>query len=448
MDRPAFNDLLSDGQPKDGLRLQFELNLLRGERTRATLLAGFFAIVAVLLAARLVVVLLSASDPATTLREVGVPLAVSIAFLGFEVLVRRFLTQRIAEEEPVPMALWYLTTLIEMIALGAALYFPLRFGVGTTATGFEPQVVILLVFIGLSATRLRFSIAAFTGLLAALCYLLLAFALVPAPVGAEAMVGRLPEGYFWVAGLILGSGLIAGYVARQLRHQTLGLVRAVAKSQRLEREVARAADDERYRIGRDLHDGLGSHLTGIAMLCRGLVRRVGKGEAVREQEMEAVAEGVESGVEQARRLARGLSPVDLSDRDLAHVLGELAARTETTTDLSCTLDVRGPVPDHAKALDLDTATHLYRIAQEAVTNAVKHAHPTRIALTLAAEDGRLLLTVEDDGCGLPSCPDEQRGLGLRTMRYRAALIGADLTVEEASDGGTRVRCLLPSTAVE
>jgi len=449
-----------DARParEQGERLdrQFELALLRGEQVRLSLVVGFFAVLSAVLTVRLLIAIEGGDRTFPTVRMIGLRLAVSLIVLGLEWLMWRHVAHRIAAEETIRPVYWYVLTIFELSALAAVPY--LHESLGTAAPivlALEIPVVILLLFTGLSAMRLRFAMSAFTGFLAGVVYLVIAYgagitpeqqtaSILPASVPAS---WALREGHFWVAGLIAGSGLIAGYVAQQVRRQTLHVLGALTERQRLEREVARVGDEERHRIGRDLHDGLGSQLTGLALLCRGLVRRVSKGQSIQEDEIERVAQVVEESVEQTRRLAHDLSPLDLAEQDLPGVLDKLAARTKATTTIACRLTVRGPVRTCIAHLDADAVIHLYRIAQEAIHNAIRHARPTLIALTLAAQNDRLVLTIDDDGCGLSDLPEAEarrsNGLGLRTMRYRAGLIGGTLTIESDAGTGTRVRCEVP-----
>ena len=238
--------------------------------------------------------------------------------------------------------------------------------------------------------------------------------------------------------LIAGGGVAAGTVGQAIRKQAFRLVREISLRQHLQAEVLEATEREQRRIGRDLHDGLGSHLTGVSMLCRGLARRLSKGQPIEQGEIEGVAQMIEEGVAQARLLSHGLNPAPLGSGDLADALRELATGTQTATGIPSTFMERGTAPP----LGQEAATHLYRIAQEAVNNATKHAHPSHINLTLATQDGHLVLTVEDDGTGRPA-ERTSDGLGLRSMRQRARLIGAELSVEDAPGGGTIVRATLP-----
>jgi signal transduction histidine kinase len=131
-------------------------------------------------------------------------------------------------------------------------------------------------------------------------------------------------------------------------------------------------------------------------------------------------------------------PVEVDAEGLMSALADLAARTREASGLLCSFECPAPVPVN----DNTTATHLYYIAQEAVTNALKHGRPSRIEIGLRKDNGRLVQTVRDDGDGLPRAPVESGGMGLRIMRYRATVINAELTCGAADGGGTLVRCVL------
>ena len=220
----------------------------------------------------------------------------------------------------------------------------------------------------------------------------------------------------------------------------------ITERRRLEEEVLQISERERHRIGQDLHDGLGQHLTGIAFLSKSLQQRLatkaGLGApATAEEAAEAgrIVELVQQAVTQTRNLARGLHPVEATPDGLTAALREFAARIEAFFRLKCgfVCDRAVSVPDNA------IATHLYRIAQEAVNNAIKHAKTKRITIGLEADgDAAIHLVVEDDGIGIgeSAC---RNGLGLRIMRYRANIIGGAFEVERRPAGGTRVACSVP-----
>lgn len=224
----------------------------------------------------------------------------------------------------------------------------------------------------------------------------------------------------------------------------LALARDVTDRQRLERAALEAAEQEARRIGRDLHDGLGQHLTGMAFLAKGLERSLTERGLPEAGEAREIVRLVKEAVGHSRALAHGLAPVGVHGTELAPALENLAERTRQVFGMDC--EFQGEpvdrVPDDA------TATAFYRIAQEATNNALKHGQASRITIRLETDDeGGLRLTIEDDGKGLPPTRPTE-GLGLRLMKLRAETVGAKLNIESVDDeGGTRVECTLPQGAV-
>ncbi len=217
----------------------------------------------------------------------------------------------------------------------------------------------------------------------------------------------------------------------------IGTILDITERRQLQREVLYMQEAERRRLGRDLHDGVASQLTGISIMLGVLARRINGADLDVEalagdiQEIRALVD--ESG-EEVRRLSRGLAPAGLSGKDLAGALERLAANTEGG---QC--EAEG---DLTRVSD-EAAAHLYWIAQEAVVNAQKYAQAERVLVRIAREADALVLEVEDDGRGFdPGRISEEDSLGLRTMRYRADLLGAQLSVETAPGEGTRVVCRL------
>lgn len=211
---------------------------------------------------------------------------------------------------------------------------------------------------------------------------------------------------------------------------------------RLEREVLDISEREQRRIGQDLHDGLCQHLTGISLLGRklqqGLALRSdpGAGEAGRLTEL------VQDGIEQTRRVTRGLHPVRDEPTGLMLALRELCANVTALGGPACRFECPDPVP----VPDRTVATHLYRIAQEAVQNALRHAGAGAIAVRLVSDADLIALSVADDGVGLPA-HRPRRGMGLEIMDYRARSIGARLEVGRGEGGGTTVSCRMPRDAL-
>jgi signal transduction histidine kinase len=193
-------------------------------------------------------------------------------------------------------------------------------------------------------------------------------------------------------------------------------------------------------VASDLHDGLGQQLTGVAMMGKALERRLTVSGRPEAADAAHIARLTSEAIAQIRDLVRGLAPAELEAGDLGAALQALAATTERATGIACR--VEGGLIFDAK--DLSLVSQLYRIAQEAVSNAAKHARARRIDIVLDGGDERLTLRVTDDGVGLPSSPERaDRGMGLRSIRYRADLIQAALTVERSPGGGTVVECSIP-----
>ena len=202
--------------------------------------------------------------------------------------------------------------------------------------------------------------------------------------------------------------------------------------------MANLAVREQRRIGRELHDGLGQHLTGISLMAKSLQRRL---EAQSLSDSKAAAELcvlVQDAQNQLRTIIRGLHPVDVDAEGLMSALAELVASTETLSGIKCTFEVDEPV----RVEDNDTATQLFYIAQEATRNSVRHANPQHLLVRLENNGERLLLEVRDDGVGIQVPAEKAHGMGRRIMQYRAELIGGALNIESRMDGGTVVTCTI------
>ncbi|HLE85492.1 MAG TPA: GAF domain-containing sensor histidine kinase, partial [Thermoanaerobaculia bacterium] len=213
----------------------------------------------------------------------------------------------------------------------------------------------------------------------------------------------------------------------------------VVERARADRRLADLTVQEQRRLGEDLHEGLSQQVTGLTMLARSLRQKLA-GRGAPEAELAAeLVESLETAREQVRSLSRGLVAVHLEGRDLASALTDLAEEVCESFGLDCRVEAEaGLLIEEGRV-----ATTLFRIGREALNNAVIHAQATTIRIRLRREAGRIVLEVEDDGVGLPADPESGTGLGLRIMRDRAGLIGAELTVEPGAAGGTRVRCSVP-----
>jgi PAS domain S-box-containing protein len=210
---------------------------------------------------------------------------------------------------------------------------------------------------------------------------------------------------------------------------------AAIERRQLEEELLAATGREQRRIGQDLHDGLCQHLAGLEFRNEALARDLADQPAARE-EAEKIGALLRDGTRQARMLARGLAPVELEKNGLMSALSELAANSAHLYRIDCTFACEQPVLITNEA----AATHLYRIAQEAISNAVRHGRARSIALALRPAGDTAVLTVANDGAPLPAEPAREGGMGLRIMGYRAELIGATLRLGSTADGRTELSC--------
>jgi PAS domain S-box-containing protein len=208
----------------------------------------------------------------------------------------------------------------------------------------------------------------------------------------------------------------------------------------LGREVLAIAEREQRQIGQELHDSVGQELTGLALMAQSLAERLPEAAAEKHIARRLVTQ-LDSAHRQIRELSRGLIPVHVESRGLAAALDELAARISAASGILVTAECPEWVelPDHA------TATQLFRIAQEAVSNALRHGRPRRIRLTLLSEGNALRLRVQDDGAGIRGGPGLSDGLGIRIMQFRAGVIGGDLQINPSQGGGTLVSCTIPGS---
>lgn len=206
---------------------------------------------------------------------------------------------------------------------------------------------------------------------------------------------------------------------------------------RLEKEVLEISEAERRRIGQDLHDTLGQTLTGVLFLARILEQSLASRNAPEAKDAAEVIAQVTQAIDTTRALSRGLVPVEMRAEGLMNGLRDFAHRAQQVMGIACRFEPAQPVLIHDSA----AASHLYRIAQEATNNAVKHGRASRVEIGLATDGDRVTLTIEDDGTGLPEGIDPNKGMGLRIMTYRARMIGGQLTVRRRDpSGGTIVAC--------
>jgi PAS domain S-box-containing protein len=223
-----------------------------------------------------------------------------------------------------------------------------------------------------------------------------------------------------------------------------GFVRDVSERREINRRLLAAAEQERRRLGEDLHDDLCQRLAAIKLRCGLLERELARDSSPHAAVAAELAAAIAGATALSRSFARGLAPVALDSEGLASALDVLTKSAATIHGISIGFECSGPVATP----DPDTAMHLYRIAQELISNAAKHAQPSRILVRLTAEANSLRLEVENDGVPLAISEVPGEGMGWHFLRSRAEAIGASLTFVPGTPprGGTRVLCILPTTA--
>jgi two-component system CheB/CheR fusion protein len=223
---------------------------------------------------------------------------------------------------------------------------------------------------------------------------------------------------------------------------SLWFVRDISERKRLEGSLLEASERESRRIGMNLHDGLGQHLHALFFLATSLERSLRELASPAAAEAGRLSKQFEIALKLTRSLAHGLQPVHPDPHSLCDALRELASRTRDLYHVDCRFHPRSRVLVHSQT----TATHLYRIAQEAVNNAVVHAKPRSIRIRLFATPRQLHLAVCDDGPGIRVPAPRARGMGMDIMRYRAELIGGSLLVRRRPGGGTEILCAVKRQA--
>lgn len=225
----------------------------------------------------------------------------------------------------------------------------------------------------------------------------------------------------------------------------IGVVHDITEQRQLERELLKAGENERKRVGRDLHDGLGQLLTGIGFLSKTLAQTLQARKDETASEAAEITHLVEDAIDHTRSLSKLLLPVELEVNGLEAALQRLRWHVTNVYGIACKLKTGAYLPIQ----DPEIALHMYRVAQEAVHNAVRHGKPSRVEVTLSTKSGKTRLSVADNGIGLPEGVEQRGGgLGLRTMQYRAQTIGATLSITPRKGGGTQVCCELPTPAEE
>jgi PAS domain S-box-containing protein len=212
----------------------------------------------------------------------------------------------------------------------------------------------------------------------------------------------------------------------------------------LEEAILEISAREQRRIAQDLHDGLGQHLTGIAFMSKVLEEKLSDQSLPEAVEAAKIVKMVNQAIDNTRQLARGLHPVAAEPLGLMSALKRWATEIEELFHIRCSFECEKPLRIH----DANLATHLYRIAQEAVTNAIRHGKSRNILIGLSGRSGTGTLIIRDDGEGFPKKPASPPGVGLSIMNYRADMLGGSLKVQPNDGRGITVTCIFPIRGVE
>ena len=267
---------------------------------------------------------------------------------------------------------------------------------------------------------------------------------------------KYPNGFVsvWNSAFLLASYLFVIWLLARLksfnqtleagiRERTAALANEMIERARLEKEILTISEREQQRIGRELHDSLCQHLTATALAGQVLEEKLAERSQPEVEDSRHIIELVEQGSVIARNLASGLLSFEIEADGLVTALHDLAEMNSVRPGVVCYFDAK-----HAPLIrDPFTVTHLYRIAQEAVRNAVRYSGARRIVISLTEIEHGAKLKVEDDGCGIQDLTQERKGMGLKIMRHRAALIGGKFEIKSDSCG-TAIACIIATVRDE
>jgi signal transduction histidine kinase len=237
--------------------------------------------------------------------------------------------------------------------------------------------------------------------------------------------------------------ILTSVVTLSKESKWLIVVQDITERKQLEQEIIDVANREQQRLGNDLHDGLGQELTGVALMLRSLVNRLGPTSKAIRDDVDEIVRLVNHSIESTRSLAHGLSPVTRDHGGLPAALRSLVSRSRESYKIDIRL--RSYIP-HDLPIDEATANHLYRIAQEAINNAAKHGLARSIRVGLRANAATLRLSISDNGIGIGGKKTLGTGMGLKIMEYRARMIGGAVKIMANRASGTQIRCICPRTS--
>jgi len=214
----------------------------------------------------------------------------------------------------------------------------------------------------------------------------------------------------------------------------IATIEEVTEKRILEREILSIGEIERQKIGQDLHDDLGPHLIGIEVMSELLKKKLEENNNPSSEDVEKIRSLIEQAIQKTRRLSRGLCPVFLADLGLESLLQELALNVQEVYGIDCAFNFQKPILIN----NISMATHIYYIVHEAIYNAVRHGNASRITMEQSSSDSReITLIITDNGMGMDHA-DTSKGMGLKIMKYRAHMIGADLSIRSNASHGTKV----------
>lgn len=220
------------------------------------------------------------------------------------------------------------------------------------------------------------------------------------------------------------------------KHTIISIGRNVRERRKLEQQILNVSEQERQRIGRDMHDSLGQMLSGIGLIAQNLAKKLKSNGLPGAEEVQEITDLIKEADQQARTLSRGLVLVNLESNGLDVALDEMVARASKMfkIDIQYQNTSTGIVDDSTKAV------HLYRIAQEAINNAVKHGKATSIEINLSSSEDQILLRIQDNGSGFPEPEERSDGMGVRIMQFRSQMIGGNLKINSEKGKGTEITC--------
>jgi len=330
-------------------------------------------------------------------------------------------------------------------ATAAALLIVVGIGVADYLTGHE---ISLSTFYLLAVSLATWFVASWFGVVVSLLSVLASFG-GDVAAGAQFSNPLIPA---WNALIGLAFYLVVVWLLATLRsmhteledrvrQRTAALTKEIGERESLEKEILEISEREQRRISHDLHDSLCQHLTATALASQVLDEKLSARLLPESADAARIVNLLEEGIALARNIAQGLHPVEMDGEGFMSALEEMASSVSSRFRVECRFEFESPVIIDDPAV----AMHLYRITQEALTNAVRHAKAHCISIRLSRTRDQVALTVTDDGVGLPAPrAASHSGLGIRIMAHRASMIRAAFDIRRGANAGTVVTCLFPN----